>query len=173
MSKHDGAGGHRGDLLGRIARCDTGLLLFGMTPPRRSSTYEERQRIADVTLERLTALDLDGLVLYDIADEIQRKADERPFPYLPTVDPADFYADHLSAWSKQVVVYRCVGKYPRADIESWMLAQDPASVASVFVGAPSRSAPVLTDLMRPVEPLCEGQLQQRPGGSALTEPGPN
>ena len=92
------------------------------------------------------ALDLDGLVLYDIADEIERKTDERPFPYLPTVDPADFYADHLSAWSKPVVVYRCVGKYPSADIESWMLAQDPATVASVFVGAPSRSATVLTDL---------------------------
>ncbi len=117
-----------------------------MTPPRRSSTYEERQRIADVTMERLKALDLDGLVIYDIADEADRNTSERPFPYLPTVDPATFYADHLSAWSKPVVVYRCVGKYPSADIESWLLAQNPATVASVFVGAPSHSAPVKTDL---------------------------
>jgi hypothetical protein len=146
VREHAGAASHRGDLLNRIARCDTGLLLFGMTPPRRSSTYEERQRIADVTLERLMSLDLDGLVLYDIADEVERNTDERPFPYLPTVDPADFYADHLSAWPKPVVVYRCVGKYPSADLEAWMLNQDPAAVASVFVGAPSRSAPVLTDL---------------------------
>jgi hypothetical protein len=121
-------------------------LLFGITPPRRSSSFEQRQRIADVTLERLLALDVDGLVLYDIADEAERNAAQRPFPYLPTVDPGDFYADHLSAWPKPVVVYRCVGKYPSADIESWLLAQNPARVVSVFVGAPSRSAPVLTDL---------------------------
>jgi hypothetical protein len=136
----------RDDLLLRIARRDTGLLLFGMTPPRRSSTYEERQRIADVTLERLMPLDLDGLIIYDIADEADRNADERPFPYLPTVDPADFYTDHLAEWARPVIVYRCVGKYPSADLESWLLAQQPDRVASVFVGAPSRSAPVLTDL---------------------------
>lgn len=135
-----------GHLPARIARRESGFLLFGMTPPRRSSTYDERQRIADVTLERLRSLDLDGLILYDIADETDRNATERPFPYLPTVDPADFYADHMSAWTKPVVVYRCVGKYTSAEIETWMLAQDSATVASVFVGAPSRSAPVATNL---------------------------
>jgi hypothetical protein len=138
----------RGDLLLRIARRDTGLLLFGMTPPRRSSTYGERQRIADVTLERLRPLDLDGLIIYDIADETDRNIHERPFPYLPTVDPADFYTDHLADWVRPVIVYRCVGKYPSADIESWLLTQQPARVASVFVGAPSGSSPVLTDLPR-------------------------
>ena len=143
---HDRAAGHGSGLSDRIARRDSGLLLFGMTPPRRASTYEERQRIADVTLERLTTLDLDGLILYDIADETDRSTNERPFPYLPTVDPATFYADHMSAWSKPVVIYRCVGKYPSPDIESWLLAQNPATVASVFVGAPSHSAPVKTDL---------------------------
>jgi Methylenetetrahydrofolate reductase len=146
VSTDDEEAGRGGDLLARIARRDTGLLLFGMTPPRRSSTHEERQRIAGVMLERLAPLDLDGLVLYDIADETDRNAHQRPFPYLPTVDPSDFHADHLAAWTKPVIVYRCVGKYPSADIESWLLAQHPASVASVFVGAPSRSAPVLTDL---------------------------
>jgi hypothetical protein len=135
-----------GDLLARIARRETGLLLFGMTPPRRSTTSEERQRIADVTLERLMPLDLDGLVLYDVADETDRNSDERPFPYLPTVDPADFHADHLAAWTKPVIIYRCVGKYPSTEIETWLLAQEPANVGSVFVGAPSRTASVLTDL---------------------------
>jgi Methylenetetrahydrofolate reductase len=133
-------------LLERVARRDSGLLLFGMTPPRRLSTYEERQHIADVMLQRLSSLDLHGLILYDIADETDRNANERPFPYLPTVDPADFYADHLSAWIKPVVVYRCVGKYSSAEIESWLRAQDPATVATVFVGAPSRSASVATTL---------------------------
>jgi hypothetical protein len=146
VSTDDGEADRGGNVLARIARRETGLLLFGMTPPRRSSTSEERQRIADVTLERLMELDLDGLVLYDIADEADRNAHERPFPYLPTIDPADFHADHLAAWTKPVIIYRCVGKYPSTDIETWLLAQHPANVGTVFVGAPSRLAPVLTDL---------------------------
>ena len=146
VSTDDGEAGRGGNVLARIARRETGLLLFGMTPPRRSSTSEERQRIADLTLERLMELDLDGLVLYDIADEADRNAHERPFPYLPTIDPADFHAEHLAAWTKPVIIYRCVGKYPSTDIQTWLLAQHPANVGTVFVGAPSRAAPVLTDL---------------------------
>ena len=130
----------------RIARRESGLLLFGMTPPRQSATEDERQRIADRALERLQPLDLDGLILYDIADEADRNATERPFPYLPTVDPASFYAEHLSSWTKPVVIYRCVGKYTSAEIESWILAQDTATVTTAFVGAPSRSASVATSL---------------------------
>ena len=146
MSTDDAEAGRGGNVLARIARRETGLLLFGMTPPRRSSTSEERQRIADVTLERLMELDLYGLVLYDIADEAGRNAHERPFPYLPTIDPADYHADHLAAWTKPVIIYRCVGKYPSTEIETWLLAQHPANVGTVFVGASSRPAPVLTDL---------------------------
>lgn len=145
MSDHGAPEAQRG-LIDRGASRDGGLLLFGMTPPRRSSTYEERQRIADLMLQRLSSLDLDALILYDIADEADRNANERPFPYLPTMDPADFYADHLSGWAKPAVIYRCVGKYTSAEIESWLCAQDPATVATVFVGAPSRSASVATTL---------------------------
>ena len=50
----------------------------------------ESQQIADVTLKRLQALDLDGLVLYDIDDESDRNPEERPFPFLPTMDPAEY-----------------------------------------------------------------------------------
>lgn len=123
-----------------------GLLLFGMTPPRDSLAPDERQRVADATLARLLPLDLDGLILYDIADETDRTDEERPFPYLPTMDPAAFHADHLSAWTKPVVVYRCVGKYDATDLETWLLAQDAEAVSTVFVGAPSRTTPVRTDL---------------------------
>src|SRR3954462_90732 len=166
---NDESAAPRGDLLLRIARRDTGLLLFGLTPPRRSSTYAERQRIAEVTLERLRPLDLDGLIIYDIADEADRNARERPFPYLPTVDPADFYSDHLSEWAGPVIVYRCVGKYSRADIQSWLLAQQPARVASVFVGAPSGSAPVLTDLPSAQELWSRVRPQLLLGGVAIPE----
>jgi len=145
------------------------LLLFGMTPPRLSTTPEERQRVADLTLERLAGLDLDGLILYDIADESDRTAEDRPFPYLPTVDPADFHADHLGAWSGPVVVYRCVGKYDASDLESWMRAQDAAKVATVFVGAPSRTTPVKTDLAGARALRSRARPDLRLGGVAIPE----
>jgi hypothetical protein len=38
---------------------------------------------------------IDGLVLYDIDDESDRNPNERPFPFLPTMDPAKYLARDL------------------------------------------------------------------------------
>lgn len=56
-------------------------------------------------MERLTPLDLDGLVLYDIDDESVRNPVERPFPFSPTVDPSEYRAEHLQEWRTPAVVY--------------------------------------------------------------------
>ena len=135
-----GAYATKGDRVGlaqRIAERDDGVLLFSLTPPRASTSPEDAQRIADVTLARLEALDVDGLVLYDIDDESDRNPAERPFPYLPTMDPAVFLAENLVSWRRPVVVYRCVGKYDEESMERWLSEQDAADVLSVFVGASS------------------------------------
>jgi hypothetical protein len=65
------------------------FLLFAVTPPRLTTSPQEAAEIARVTQERLRPLGIDGLVLYDIDDESDRYPDERPFPFLPTMDPAD------------------------------------------------------------------------------------
>jgi hypothetical protein len=136
------------DLRRRILGGEGEFLLFAVTPPRRAASAERAQEIAEVTLERLRPLGLDGLVLYDIDDESDRTSQERPFPFLPTIDPADYLARHLSALDIPAVVYRVVGKYPEADLRSWLAAQDPDRVLSVFVGASSRDKPVATSLTR-------------------------
>jgi hypothetical protein len=121
--------------------------MFSVTPPRETTSPDEARRIAEVTVERLRPLDLDALVVYDIDDESDRNLDDRPFPYLPTQDPGDFYADHLAAlWDRPVIVYRCVGKYAPSDLEAWLGAQDPEHVRTVFVGASSSSKQVRTTL---------------------------
>jgi hypothetical protein len=122
------------------------LLMFSITPPRASTPPEEAHRIAQVTIDRLRHLNLDALIVYDIDDESDRNRDERPFPYLPTQDPGDFHAQHLTDWDRPVVVYRCVGKYAKSDLEAWLAAQDPRQVRTVFVGASSSSKRVLTTL---------------------------
>jgi hypothetical protein len=123
-----------------------GMVLFGITPPKSSTPAADRARIAELTVQRLAPLDLDGLILYDIDDESDRIAEERPFPYLPTVDPADFCAEHLGGWTKPVVVYRSVGKYAPADLGSWLESLDPRRQLSVFVGASTSAKRVRTTL---------------------------
>ena len=144
-------------------------LLLGLTPPRESVSAEEAARIAEVTLARLQGLELDGLILYDIDDEGDRNPTERPFPYLPTMDPAVYHAEHLTSWDRPVVVYRCVGKYEQEELAGWLEGADPRRVLSVFVGSSSAAKPVRTSLgeahelrdrVRPALPL---------GGVAITE----
>jgi len=131
-----------------LADAQGGMLLFGITPPRRSATPERIKEIAEVTLGRLSPLDLDGLILYDIDDESDRNPQERPFPYLPTMDPATFHTDYLGGWDRAVVLYRCVGKYAEEELRAWLDEADPSRVLSVFVGASSGDKPVRTDLRR-------------------------
>ncbi|BBH66593.1 hypothetical protein ACTI_32780 [Actinoplanes sp. OR16] len=128
-----------------LAETRSGVLLFSITPPRRSTAEDRVTEIAKVTLDRLSGLDLDGLILYDIDDESDRNPDERPFPFSATLDPARYYADHLSGWDKPVVIYRCVGKYAADELREWMAGVDE-KVLSVFVGASSGGKTVRTNL---------------------------
>ena len=134
------------DLQRRIVDRQGEFLLFALTPPRQAASPEKRQEIADVTIKRLQALELDGLVLYDIDDESDRNPEERPFPFLPTMDPAEYLSQHLDDWDIPVVVYRAVGKYREPELRSWLGAQEPERVLSVFVGPSSRDKPVATTL---------------------------
>ena len=152
-----------------LAGAESGMLLFGITPPRQSASPEQMREIAAVTLQRLAPLDLDGLALYDIDDEGDRNPAVRPFPYLPTVDPAVFHAGYLGAWTRPVVLYRCVGKYAQADLRRWLGSVDPGQALSVFVGASSGRKAVRTSLLRAQElrqEICPDLLL---GGVAIAE----
>ncbi len=125
-----------------------GVMLFSVTPPRRATEPERVKEIAEIMMGRLSGLDLDGLILYDIDDESDRVAGDRPFPYLPTMDPAEFHAEHLGGWDKPTVIYRSVGKYSEDELRSWLGSCDTGRTMSVFVGASSGGKPVRTSLRR-------------------------
>ena len=133
------------ELRQRISERRGGAVLFGMTPPRTSTTPEGVRQVAERTMERLEPLDIDGLIVYDIDDESDRNPEERPFPYMPTLDPAEF-VDQLDGWKKPVVIYRCVGKYQPQTLGTWLGEQDTERVLSVFVGASSREKQVQVTL---------------------------
>jgi Methylenetetrahydrofolate reductase len=132
-----------------IRRIDAGrgeFLLFALTPPHVPTDHQRAQEIADATLARLRPLGLDGLILYDIDDETERNPVERPVPFMPTLDPADYLAKHFGAWHSPVIVYRAVGKYAPDELRAWLSAQDPARIMTVLVGPHSSGAKVRTSL---------------------------
>jgi hypothetical protein len=140
------AGVPRASLHTMLRQAEAGVLLLGITPPRRSVSSEQAAQIAEVTLARLATVDIDGLVLYDIDDESDRNPQERPFPYLPTMDPASFHREHLGTVDLPTVVYRCVGKYTERELADWLEEVDTDRVISVFVGASSRDKGIRTGL---------------------------
>jgi hypothetical protein len=157
------------DLQRRIMDGEGEFLLFALTPPRQTASPEKAQQIADVTAERLRPLGVDGLILYDIDDESDRNPGERPFPFLPTMDPADYLAQHFNAWDTPVVVYRAVRKYVEHDLEAWLLAQDPDRRLSVFVGAGSGDQPAATSLERAQKLRAQTRPDLLLGGVAIPE----
>jgi len=134
------------DLIQRIEDGRGEFLLFALTPPRHDTDRERAQEIADTTLARLRPVGLDGLILYDIDDETERNPAERPFPFMPTLDPAEFLAENLAAWETPVIVYRAVAKYDPENLRAWFAAQDPARLMTVLVGAASSGARARTSL---------------------------
>jgi Methylenetetrahydrofolate reductase len=134
------------DLIRRIKAGQGEFLLFALTPPRLATDRERAQEIADATVARLRPLGLDGLILYDIDDETERNPAERPFPFMPTLDPADYLANHLGTWPTPVIVYRAVSKYAPAELRAWLSAQDPARLMTVLVGAASSTTTGRTSL---------------------------
>ena len=145
------------------------FLLFAVTPPRLATSPQDAAEIARITVERLRGLPIDGLVLYDIDDESDRNPDERPFPFLPTMDPADYLARDLVGLEVPAIVYRAVGKYPEDRFRTWLEEQDPSRALAVFVGSSSREKEVLTSLARAHELRQEVQPGLPLGGVAIAE----
>jgi hypothetical protein len=157
------------DLIRRIEDGQGEFLLFALTPPRLETDRDTAQEIADTTIARLRPLGLDGLILYDIDDETERNAGERPFPFVPTLDPADYLARHLRTWPTPVIVYRAVGKYAPEDLRAWLSAQDPARSMTVLVGAASSSARGRTSLAAAQALRREANPALLSGGVAIPE----
>ncbi len=146
-----------------------GVLLYGLTPPRSTTTAERADEIAGATLGRLASVGLDGLLVYDVDAESDRSSAPRPFPFMPMMDPAVFHEQHLTGWTGPVIIYRAVGKYTETELRGWLATADPDRVLTVLVGAASRHQAVRTRL-EDAYALHAG-LARRPvlGGVAIAE----
>ena len=123
----------------KIVNKESGILLYGLTPPKQNTEEEKIKLIASKQINRLKNLDIDGLVLYDIQDESSRTDAPRPFPFLQTLDP-DYYSNkYLSELKVPKIIYKSVGKYKVDEFKNWINKNEANIDCSVFVGSPSKN----------------------------------
>jgi hypothetical protein len=120
----------------------TGLLTYGITPPKRSYSPERLAEIAAAQVARIGRLPVDALVVYDIQDESMRTEVPRPFPYLECVDAAEYALGALGALDLPKIVYRCVAPLSKQELAASLRRLDESSCLSVLVGAASRNQAV-------------------------------
>jgi Methylenetetrahydrofolate reductase len=152
-----------------LARARDGVLLYGLTPPRGTTTPEQADAVAAAALVRLGSAQVDGLILYDVDAEADRSSTPRPFPFMPMMDPAVFLDRHLSGWAGPVVVYRAVGKYTADELDRWLARADPDRVLTVLVGAASRRQAMRTSLPEAYRRHAGIVRPPRMGGVAIAE----
>lgn len=126
-------------LIDKIRNREGDILLYGITPPKKGTEPEKVTEIANRQIERLESLNVDGLILYDIQDEKSRTPEERPFPFIETLDAFDYSQEHLAALDLPKIVYRAVGKYDREELSHFLASASPTKNMTVFVGASSSS----------------------------------
>lgn len=117
-------------------------LSYGITPPKVTFSPERRARTAATQTERIRALPIDALVVYDLQDESSRTDAKRPFPYLEAIEPLEYATQDLHGVAQPKVVYRSVSNMTPDTLVDWLGRVRSARSAAVLVGAPSRDQPV-------------------------------
>jgi 5,10-methylenetetrahydrofolate reductase len=154
MVKPGKAAGTDADLFGRGLQPDRFVFLYGTTPPRADASDEQVSRAAERLAERVGALPLDGLVVYDIQDELGRVATPRPFPFLRTIDPRAYSRRLATLTGEPIVTYKCVTDITETSWTSWLTEtrRDYGISHLSLVGrSSSRDVPRTMPLLRAVE----------------------
>ena len=138
-------------LIDKIKNRESGIILYGITPPKKGTDSEKLQGIAERQLERLQSLDTDGLVLYDIQDEATRTDEKRPFPFMETLDPFEYSNEYLADLKMPKIIYRAVGKYSEAELSHFLSDSSATENLTVFVGAASKSQEVTLSMKEAYE----------------------
>ena len=123
--------------LDRIKSKESGILLYGITPPKEQVEPQRVIEIAEKTLARLYALDIDALVVYDVQDESARTDEVRPFPFLSAHDPFEFAKNHLQSLEIPKIIYRPAGKFTKDELTIWVDNVVSNGFYPVFVGVPA------------------------------------
>lgn len=121
----------------KILNRETGIITYAITPPKLNNLHQKIVEISQKQVERIKNIDVDGLIIYDIQDEIDRQKEKRPFPFIETLDPDLYNEEYLKNLAVPKIIYRCVGKYDENQFSKWIKSDKDSDRFSVFVGASS------------------------------------
>lgn len=130
----------------KITTRQSGILLYGITPPKAQTAEEKLNAIAEKSLAVLSTLDIDALVVYDVQDESARTAEERPFPFSSSVDPFHYASRYLARLALPKIIYRSAGTFTKVELGEWLGGLRSNGFYPVFVGLPSPDYKVKTTL---------------------------
>ncbi len=133
-------------LFNKIKRRESGILLYGITPPKADTPIEKVKEIAAKCLDAVCALDIDALVVYDVQDESARTAEERPFPFASSLDPFLYASQYLQRLAAPKIIYRPAGMYTKEELSDWLMCLKDHGFHPVFVGLPAPDYVVKTSL---------------------------
>ena len=132
--------------LEKIKRKESGVLLYGITPPKAETTREKVAEIATKTLSNLDSLDIDALIVYDVQDESARTTEERPFPFTRALDPFEYASQYLQPLEVPKIIYRPPGMFTKEELMVWLHGLKANRFYPVFVGLPAPDYVVKTSL---------------------------
>ena len=133
-------------LFPKIKSRTSGIVLYGITPPKAETPPEKIKEIAERCLEKVSGLDIDALVVYDVQDESARTSEERPFPFASSLDPFEYASQYLQRLAIPKIIYRPAGKYTTHELSQWLHGLNTHGFHPVFVGLPAPDYVVKTSL---------------------------
>lgn len=132
--------------IAKIKGRQSGVLLYGITPPKAHTTPEKVSEITGKSLKILCSLDIDALVVYDVQDESARTTEERPFPFTSSLDPFDYASQYLQPLAVPKIIYRPAGQFTTEQLSQWLKGLKANGFYPVFVGLPSPDSVPITSL---------------------------
>ncbi|NQZ83931.1 MAG: hypothetical protein HRT52_23300 [Colwellia sp.] len=148
-----------------------GVYFIGTTPPKSDTSMEQVETIADKLLQRVSDIDYDGLIVYDIQDENSRTQKPRPFPFKSTHD-ARLYSSLLNKKSaRPVITYKSVVQSNSSDFNDWANeAWTKYGVRDlVLVGSPSKNNQVSLPLADAYKTIVDNENKFFIGGVTIAE----
>jgi len=161
----------RANLATRLSDPNRGVYFVGTTPPRAEVKQMDMQIIADKLLERLTSIDYDGLVVYDIQDESSRNAAPRPFPFKATYDSREYSSVLTKKSNHPTITYKSVSARSKLEFDQWLeQAWTEYGIRNVvLVGSPSSAGEVQLPLKEAYQALEAHERSFTLGGVAIAE----
>ena len=159
------------ELQARYNDINRGVYFIGTTPPKSDMPLEEVATIADKLLERVSDIDFDGLIVYDIQDEDSRTSKPRPFPFKSTHD-VRLYSSLLNEKSERpVITYKSVIQSDSDSFDQWASeAWEKYGVKDiVLVGSPSKNNKISLSLADAYKTLVDNQHDFFIGGVTIAE----